>query len=216
MSRLADRLMGMDRGASRPEGVGGIPRLTTHRHPTPRWRAALGFVIVVIIMVCSGIAIMLQWRSVAPPIVRASAPVAQTPPVRPATADERFVVLLGRGLQAAEDGLLLEATEVLKKALALKPGDAEAWNRLGVVLVRQGDTAGGSDAFRQALRARPTDADAHRNLAVLLDRQGRSREAAIHYRAFLRLSAESHADRADVRRRLGEMSVSISIADESR
>ena len=31
MSRLADRLMGMDRGAARPEGVGGIPRLTMRR-----------------------------------------------------------------------------------------------------------------------------------------------------------------------------------------
>jgi Flp pilus assembly protein TadD len=102
----------------------------------------------------------------------------------------------------------VEATALLMKALELKPTDTDTWNTLGVLLVRQGETAQGIDAFGRALRLYPDHPEAHRNLAVALDRQGRSREAAIHYRAFLRLSAESDPARDDVRRRLIEVSVS--------
>ena len=75
-----------------------------------------------------------------------------------------------------------------------------------MVLVRQGETAGGVQAFRQALRLDTGHPEAHRNLAVVLDRQGRSAEAVSHYRAFLRLSPESHPTRDEVRRRLAEVS----------
>jgi len=72
--------------------------------------------------------------------------------------------------------------------------------------VLQGDTARGADAFGQALRLDPTHPEAHRNLAVVRDRQGRSAEAVSHYRAFLRLSPQSHPTRDEVRRRLAEVS----------
>jgi len=73
------------------------------------------------------------------------------------------------------------------------------------VLVREGDTARGVDAFRQAVRLAPTHAEAHRNLAVALDRQGKPQDAAAHYRAFLSLSGERHPSRDDVIRRLTEV-----------
>ena len=77
---------------------------------------------------------------------------------------------------------------------------------VGVVLVWDGETARGVDAFREALRLQPNHAEAHRNLAVALDRQGRAAEAISHYRLFLRLSSEGDRARDDVRRRLAEVS----------
>ncbi len=115
-------------------------------------------------------------------------------------------MLVGQGLQAAEEGQLSEAAILLKKALELKPKEAETWNSLGVVLVRQGETAAGMDAFREALRLDPNHPEAHRNLAVALDRESRSAEAATHYQAFLRVSAENHPARDAVRRRLAAIS----------
>lgn len=126
----------------------------------------------------------------------------------PTTSDVEFLALLGQGRRAAHEGALPESAELLKKAIELKPTDAEAWNSLGVVLVRQGETARGIDAFSRALRGSPDHAEAHRNLAVALDRQGRSGEAVVHYRAFLRLTPGNHPARDDVSRRLGEVSAS--------
>jgi cytochrome c-type biogenesis protein CcmH/NrfG len=85
------------------------------------------------------------------------------------------------------------------------PGDADAWNVLGVVLVRRGEAVQGVEAFRRALRARPGHPEAHRNLAVTLDRQGRTREAARHYRAFLSQSLPSDPRYQAVSRRLDEL-----------
>jgi Flp pilus assembly protein TadD len=131
-------------------------------------------------------------------------PAAGTP--SPTALDERFLALVGRALRAAQERTLPEAAGLLEKALELKPTDAEAWNSLGVVLVLQGETVRGADAFGQALRLDPAHHEAHRNLAVVLDRQGRSGEAVSHYRAFLRLSPASHPTRDEVRRRLAEVS----------
>lgn len=115
-------------------------------------------------------------------------------------------MLVGQGLQAAQEGALSEAGILLRKALELKPADSETWNSLGVVLVRQGETAAGMDALQQALRLDPNHPEAQRNLAVALDREGRPAEAVTHYQAFLRLSAESHPARDAVRRRLAAIS----------
>jgi hypothetical protein len=203
MSRLADRLMGMDRGAARPAGLGGIPRLTERSRG---WRPAAVLVIVVGIVVISGTTFMLRPRSAALPVPRVPAPAMPAPPPRPAPREDRFTALLRQGLGAAEAGKLQEAARLLGRALELKPRDAETWNRLGVVLVRLGETSRGIDALIRAVRLRPTYAEGHRNLAVALDRQGRSREAEIHYRAFLRLSGEDDASHEDVRRRLADLS----------
>ena len=125
----------------------------------------------------------------------------------PATA-ERFRALQREGFEKAQQGALPEAAELFTEALDLRPTDAETWNSLGVVLVRQGHTARGVDAFRHALRLYPNHLEGHRNLAVTLDRQGRSGEAAVHYRAFLRLTRPDDPARDDVRRRLLDVSAS--------
>jgi len=210
MSRLADMLSGMDRGTSRPEGVGGIPRLAVpSAAPSSGWRRGL-VVGMVVVMCAAGVGLMLRSTTVAPTSIPAPAPSSTSlpaPGLPPRTdTDQQFIGLVGRGLQAAQRGALEESAAFLNEALELKPGDAEVRNSLGVVLARQGDTARGAEAFEQALRVNPSHPEAHRNLAVVLDRQGRSAEAVAHYRAFLRLAATDHAGTDAVRRRLAELS----------
>ena len=95
---------------------------------------------------------------------------------------------------------------MIARAIRWLVTDAEAWNSLGVVLVRAGDTGKGIESFRRALRAVPTHSEAHRNLAVALDRQGRTAEATRHYRAFLsQKSAAGGIERAQVLARLEEL-----------
>ena len=208
MSRLADMLMGMDRRVLPPEGIGGIPQLTAPGEgASRRWRRAAVLVIVVGMLAFPAAAFMMRPRPVTLTATGASArTVAPLPTPGPAGSDERFQALVGQALQAVQTRALPEAAGLLEKALELKPTDAETWNSLGVVLVLQGDTARGADAFGQALRLDPTHPEAHRNLAVALDRQGRSGEAVPHYRAFLRLSPAPHPTRDEVRRRLAEVS----------
>ena len=211
MSRLADILMGMDRGASRPEGMGGISALAAPGPAPTRWRRSLLFVIV-LGMLAVPVAVMLRPGNIAPParpepvLIQASLPSLAVVPA-PATA-ERFKALQGEGLEKAQQGALPEAAGLFMKALDLRPTDAETWNSLGVVFVRQGHTARGVEAFSHALRLYPNHLEAHRNLAVTLDRQGRSGEAAVHYRAFLRLTRQDDPARDDVRRRLLDVSAS--------
>jgi Flp pilus assembly protein TadD len=124
-------------------------------------------------------------------------------------AEERFATLQSRGVKKVEQGELAVAAGLFRRALELRPNDAETWNSLGVVLVGQGEIAQGIEAFTRALRASPDHAGAHRNLAVALDRQGKP-AAAPHYLAFLRLARPDDPGRPDVERRLTEISASKS------
>jgi len=127
------------------------------------------------------------------------APLVETPPEPPRAAASP---LLAQGLEAAQRGELADAEGFFRRAVEQDAGDAEAWNSLGVVLVRQGEPARGVEALRKALRLQPSHVEAHRNLGVALDRQGRTGEAAHHYRTFLSLATDAHPGRGDVRRRL--------------
>jgi Flp pilus assembly protein TadD len=209
MSRLADMLMGMDRGAARPEGVGAIPRLTDVAEGRRKWLWG-GLLVIVTGMVLLSVGAVLRSssRSIsapAPPAAQKSSPAKIQTASSARNSDEPVVALVSEGLRRAESGSLTEAARVLRSALALKPTHAETWNSLGVVLVREGETVRGIDAFREAVRLAPMHAEAHRNLAVALDRQGQAKEAAVHYRVFLGLSAERHPARDDVARRLTEV-----------
>ena len=121
------------------------------------------------------------------------------------SAHDRARALVGEGLDAARARDFQEASRLLTKALELDPSDAEAWNSLGVVLIRQGEATQGVGALRRALRVDPGHAEAHRNLAVALDGQGRCREAALHYRSFMSRSDTANPYREDVTRRLAEL-----------
>jgi Flp pilus assembly protein TadD len=204
MSRLADMLSRMDR-AARPAGPGEVPRLTDPEPSTAKWQRGV-MLVAVVALLTAGAAAMLRPRSVAVTAVVTPLPTQRAQ--SHAAADERFVTLLGEGLEAAKRGALGESAGLLRKALELNPADAGAWNSLGVVLVGQGETGRGVDAFSHALRLNPNHAEAHRNLAVALDREGRSGEAVAHYRDFLRLATADHPARDEVRRRVVEVSPS--------
>lgn len=141
------------------------------------------------------------------PSLPAAAEAAVTEPVAAPVPSGRLRAraLIDEGLTAARDRDFEEANRLLTKALDLDPADADAWNGLGVVLIRQGEITRGVGALRRALRAQPSHAEAHRNLAVALDGQGRCREAALHYRSFLSQIDGSNSYYQDVTRRLGDL-----------
>jgi cytochrome c-type biogenesis protein CcmH/NrfG len=211
MSRLADLLTLMDREAAEPPGPAQIPHLTFPKPFTPLWHRVV-LLVAVVALLSAGAAVTVRPKSAAMTTVLAATPIV--PPLttshsQPVPADdERFSGLRTGALQAAERGELAQSAALLRKALELKPADAEAWNSLGVVLVWQGESGRGVDAFSDALSVDPNHVEAHRNLAVALDRQGRWGQAAAHYRHFLRLATDDHPARGDARRRLIEVSLS--------
>src|SRR5262249_4457558 len=97
---------------------------------------------------------------------------------------------VGSARTAAEHGASPEGG-LLDKPLQPEPTDAEIWNRLGMVLVRQGETARGVEAFRKALQLDPDHPEAHGQLAAVLSDHGRSADAAAHYERFLHLTDPS-------------------------
>jgi Flp pilus assembly protein TadD len=52
----------------------------------------------------------------------------------------------------------------LRNAVRCLPGDADAWNNLGVVLAQSGRIGPATDAFRRALRIDPNHPRAAENL----------------------------------------------------
>ncbi len=210
MSRLADTLMGMDDSQAPRPGLGGLPHLGESVEPRRQWRI-VGTLVILVVMgaLAAGITLRPQDKAhrsvVIPAPVAVAAPAA--PPVRPVPVRDRVAGFMREGVEAAQNGRQSEAAAAFRKASELDPTDGEAWNSLGVVLVRAGDIAKGMEAFRRALRAAPGHPEAHRNLAVALDRQGRGAEAARHYRAFLSQSPASDPARLHVLVRLQELGV---------
>ena len=208
MSRLFDRLAGLDRGRARPAGMGNLSILEPSRGRRGPWRL-IGSLVILSGMVAT--LVVVSVRSSKPAAVPVgflasppSAAIAETEsPVEPLRAT--VSPLLAQGLEAAQRGELADAEGYFRRAVAQDAGDAEAWNSLGVVLVRQGEQAQGVEALRKALRMQPSHIEAHRNLGVALDRQGRAGEAAEHYRFFLSLTTDAHPGRGEVRRRLLEL-----------
>ena len=215
MSRLADILMGMDeRRASRP-GLGGIAHLGESAEPRRQWRIVGTFAIVVLMgILTAAVVLRPQPHASRPAQAALRAPVAATAPTTPAEppaapqaapSSERFASLMSDGQESAQSGDFDKAALAFRRAAELKPGEALAWNNLGVVLTRAGEETRAFEAFQQALKAAPGDPEAHRNLAVALDRRGRAAEAVRHYRAFVSKSAGDTPERAQVLARLEEL-----------
>lgn len=212
MSRLADVLMRMDDKRARRPGLGGIPRLGESAEPQRQWRIA-GTLVILVMMGVFAVAVMLRPQGPTRSSVRGGAPTPVSVPAAPlavpqppdVTVNDRVAALMRTGVDAAQNGDLGQAAAAFRKAVEVDPTDAEAWDSLGVVLVRAGDEERGVEAFRRALRAVPGHPEAHRNLAVVLDRQGRAAEAARHYRAYLAGSPGDSPGRAIILARLEEM-----------
>lgn len=165
--------------------------------------------VIVAGMLAAPAAFLARPKSVAPTPIPVKVPLPVPSPAPrtslPGDPGRGVSALLAQSTRSVANGALQEAEDRLRQALQIKPSDPEIWSRLGVVLVRQGETTRGAEAFERAVRLDPGHAEAHRNLAITRDREGRTGEATLHYRAFLRLSRDHHPDRSEVRRRLAEM-----------
>lgn len=71
----------------------------------------------------------------------------------------------------------LEATEVLKQAIRIEPGNAEAHQLLGISLFMMGNTNDAIVAYNKALQLKPDYFDAQYNLGLAYKNLGRDKEA---------------------------------------
>lgn len=104
---------------------------------------------------------------------------------------------LATALQA--EGRTDEAAAHYRRAIALQPDYAPAYNNLGVALRASGAVDAAISAYEQALEVKSDYPDAHYNLANALLQQNRADEAADHFAIALR----SIPDSAGVRNNLG-------------
>jgi tetratricopeptide (TPR) repeat protein len=79
-----------------------------------------------------------------------------------------------------------QAIERYRQAVEIDPRFADAWNNLGTLLAEAGQLDDACAAFRRAIAIDANDSRAHYNLADTLDEMGLPREAAPHWKAFLR------------------------------
>lgn len=97
-------------------------------------------------------------------------------PVPPAESARQAAELFRLGCDHYERKDHAEAAALYRRALALAPGYALAWNGLGIALRALGDFAGAAEAYRRAIALQPDFATAYSNLGNALkdalDEQG--------------------------------------------
>ena len=91
-----------------------------------------------------------------------------------------------RGLALWREGKLAEAATTLRQAIADDPDYAPAYNNLGGVLDKMGDTEGAIREFAAAVHAQPGYAVAHRNWGIVLLDHGQPDSAIEQFQATLK------------------------------
>jgi superkiller protein 3 len=79
--------------------------------------------------------------------------------------------------QALASGRLPEAIDLYRRALALDPKLAIAWNGLSRALLQHGDLAGATEAGKRLVELEPDEPLNHTNLSILYQSQGLIPEA---------------------------------------
>jgi tetratricopeptide (TPR) repeat protein len=102
-----------------------------------------------------------------------------------ATTSESTYLTVGN--QYARDGLLREASESYKKALAQKPGNVTAHRNLGMVLVKMGDYKAASRHLEKAMKKYERDFDANLYLGEAYRAQDKYADAIFRYKRALQL-----------------------------
>lgn len=95
------------------------------------------------------------------------------------------------------------AEGLYERLLARMPEIEEAWFRMGVIRLEDGDFEGAEEAFEQALRLRPEWTDARMNLGLALWKLGQAEQAAKLFERVLAQEPES----ADVVRALAALAM---------
>jgi Flp pilus assembly protein TadD len=101
-----------------------------------------------------------------------------------------------------------EAVELISRAVALEPRNAEYHYNLGVALQRRGQHGQAAASYRQALGLQPHRSEAHNNLGQVLLLQGRLDDALACLEQALRLRpdyAEAYHNRGIALRRQGKL-----------
>ena len=81
-----------------------------------------------------------------------------------------------------------KAEEIYKKILAKSPGQEDViWYNIGVNAFNADRREAAAEAFKKSVEANPKNSDAHYWLANCLYGLGQNKEAAVHYRAYLKL-----------------------------
>jgi tetratricopeptide (TPR) repeat protein len=94
------------------------------------------------------------------------------------------------GNQYAKDGLLREAAESYKKALAKTPKNQTANRNLGMVLVKMGDYKAASRHLEKAMKRYDKDFDANFYLGEAYRAQDKYAEAIFRYKKALKIKAD--------------------------
>lgn len=100
------------------------------------------------------------------------------------TAKKNYVTT---GNQYAKDGLIREAAESYKKALAQKAGNQTAHRNLGMVLVKMGDYKAASKHLEKAMGRYEKDFDANYYLGEAYRAQDKYSEAIFRYKRALKI-----------------------------
>ncbi|MDB5981087.1 MAG: uncharacterized protein JWQ69_2102 [Pseudomonas sp.] len=96
-----------------------------------------------------------------------------------------------------QQGLLAEAEQAGRQAVALNPELVDAWNNLGIILQEVGKLDASLDCLERVVALRPDAAPAHNNLANTYRRLDRQDRAQWHYKQALILDpdyAEAHSN----------------------
>jgi predicted O-linked N-acetylglucosamine transferase (SPINDLY family) len=116
-------------------------------------------------------------------------------------APRAYQALRDEGRALRERGMFAESADCLRRAVALKPDDAEAHNLLGITLALQGKPGEAEACFREALLRHPGSYRAHSNLGNVCKARRQFAEAQACYEQALRLCpdfAEGHCRLGDV------------------
>lgn len=99
--------------------------------------------------------------------------------------------LTNLGILLAQDQQRASAIDSFARAVSANPGNAVAWNWLGILSRESGDFRRAETAYLKAIEARADYADAHLNLAILYELSlHNSLQALEHYRRYQSLLQE--------------------------
>ncbi|NWB46006.1 tetratricopeptide repeat-containing sulfotransferase family protein [Pseudomonas gingeri] len=86
-----------------------------------------------------------------------------------------------------QQGLLVEAEQAARQAVALDPTLVDAWSNLGIILQESGKLDDSLECLQRVVTLRPQAAQAHNNLANTYRRLDRQERAEWHYKQALSL-----------------------------
>jgi Flp pilus assembly protein TadD len=95
---------------------------------------------------------------------------------------------LERAHDLAESGDIAGATQVLRRHLEARPGDAPAHFQLARLVLESGDAAAAVQGFQRASELAPDNSVVHNDLGTALEVLGRAPEAAEAYRRATRMT----------------------------